>query len=137
MPLKYDLRLPSYWPMEPDKPQNLTAFVCAVFNKKYPNPNTDIIEILAGLDAIDGAMSDLVSTLDSLVRQSAQESLRAKAVATVLAIVSGGFQTSLVTYFMHRDLFPALTKVNIFGLSKNSAHRIPSSFTTHMAALCR
>jgi hypothetical protein len=91
--------------------------LCAIFNKKYPNPNTDIIDILAGLDAIDRLMSDLVQSLESIVRQSNEDVLRIKAVETVLALVAGGFQTSLVTYFMHRDLFPALMKV---GLSRGS-----------------
>lgn len=110
--------------------QNLTAFLCAVFNKKYTNPNTEIIEILAGLDAIDQLMSDLVHSLELTVRQSTEDSLRAKAVATVLALVAGGFQTSLVTYFMHRDFFPALMKV-----SGNTT--VPSNILTDTAARSR
>ncbi|KAJ9605507.1 hypothetical protein H2200_010164 [Cladophialophora chaetospira] len=89
---------------------NLTSFLSAVFEKKYTNPNTDVIELLAGLNAIDGLMSDLVHNLEAIIRQSKEASLRMKAVETVLALVSGGFQTSLVTYFTHRDLFPALMK---------------------------
>lgn len=37
--------------------------------------------------------------------------LRQKAVQTALALVSGAYQTGLVSYFTHRDLFPALMKV--------------------------
>lgn len=91
--------------------QNLTAFLCAVFSKRYTNPNTDVIEVLAGLDAIDRLMSDLVHGLESTIRQSNNESLRTKALETTLALVAGGFHTSLVSYFMYRDLFSALMKV--------------------------
>jgi hypothetical protein len=90
----------------------LTAFLCAVFTKRYPNPNTDVIEVLAGLDAIDRLMSDLVHGLESIIRQATSESFRTKALETVLALVAGGFQTSLVSYFMHKDLFTALMKVS-------------------------
>ncbi|EXJ54197.1 hypothetical protein A1O7_09534 [Cladophialophora yegresii CBS 114405] len=100
---------------------NLIAFLCAVFNKKYPNPNTDIIDIFAGLDEVDRLMSDFVQGLESIVRQSSEDELRIKAVETVLALVAGGFQTSLVTYFMHRDLFPALMKY-VHDVHESSIH---------------
>ena len=37
--------------------------------------------------------------------------LRRKAVQTTVAVVSGGYQTALVSYFINRDFFPALMKV--------------------------
>jgi hypothetical protein len=37
--------------------------------------------------------------------------VRQKAVNAAIAVVSGGYQTALVSYFIHRDLFPALMKV--------------------------
>ncbi|KAK5451645.1 hypothetical protein LTS15_007905 [Exophiala xenobiotica] len=92
--------------------ENLTAFLCAVFTKKFSNPNTDVIEILAGLGAIDRSMSDLVHGLESIVRQAANDILRTKALETTLALVAGGFHTNLVSYFMHKDLFSALVKVD-------------------------
>ena len=108
--------------------------MCAVFNKKYTNANTDIIEILAGLNAIDRLMSDLVQSLESIIRQSDEDSLRIKAVETVLAVVSGAFQTSLVTYFMHRDLFPALMKVSTSTGLRNRAHQRCSTFMMSVTA---
>ena len=39
------------------------------------------------------------------------EELRRKAIEAALALTSGAYQTSLVSYFTHRDLFPALMKV--------------------------
>ncbi|EXJ70863.1 uncharacterized protein A1O5_05855 [Cladophialophora psammophila CBS 110553] len=98
------------FPQNENALDNLTAFLCAVFTKKYTNPNTDVIEVLAGLDTIDRLMSDLVHTLESIIRQAGKDSLRSKSLDTVLALVAGGFHTSLVTYFMHRDLFSALMK---------------------------
>jgi hypothetical protein len=95
----------------------LAAFLCAIFTKKYTNPNTDVIQVLAGLDAIDKLMSDLVHNLESIIRQATDNSLRTKALDVTLALVAGGFHTSLVSYFMHRDLFLALTKVyHMLGL---------------------
>ncbi|KAH0829536.1 hypothetical protein FOPE_10229 [Fonsecaea pedrosoi] len=104
---------------------NLTAFLCAVFTKKYTNPNTDVIEVLSGLDTIDRSMSDLVHILETTIRQADKDSLRSKALDTALALVAGGFHTSLVTYFMHRDLFSALMKY---------VHDIPESPTTSLKA---
>lgn len=37
--------------------------------------------------------------------------MRQRAVEVVLAITSGAYQTSLLTYFIHRDLFPAIMKL--------------------------
>ena len=38
--------------------------------------------------------------------------IRQKAVDVALALTAGAYQTSLVSYFIHKDLFPALTKVS-------------------------
>ena len=90
--------------------ENLAGFLSAVFTKRYTNPSTDIIEVLAGLDAIDKLISDLVNGLEAIIRSSSSLAFRTKAVSTATAMVSGAFQTSLVSYFMHRDLFPASTR---------------------------
>jgi hypothetical protein len=39
--------------------------------------------------------------------------VRQKAAEVVLAVASGAYQTSLLTYFIHRDLFPSVMKVYI------------------------
>ncbi len=39
--------------------------------------------------------------------------VRQKAIEVALSLTSGAWQTSLVSYFTHRDLFPALMKVTI------------------------
>ena len=37
--------------------------------------------------------------------------VRNKAIDVALSLTAGAYQTSLVSYFTHRDLFPALMKV--------------------------
>jgi hypothetical protein len=39
--------------------------------------------------------------------------IRVKAIEAALSVVSGAYQTTLLTYFIHRDLFPSLMKVRI------------------------
>ena len=38
--------------------------------------------------------------------------IRSKAIDVALSLISGAYHTSLVSYFAHRDLFPALIKVS-------------------------
>jgi hypothetical protein len=48
--------------------QTLTAFLGSILTKKYTNPSSDIITILAGLDEVDQVFSDFVGVLDKIVR---------------------------------------------------------------------
>lgn len=116
----------------------------AVLAKKFTNPSSDIIELLAGLGHIDTVFSDFVGALESLIRggrsaaheccpngighagqeapQSPSPGMRAscayaadlqqRAVEVALAVTSGAYQTSLLTYFIQRDLFQAITNVS-------------------------
>ncbi|KAK8086808.1 hypothetical protein PG994_001782 [Apiospora phragmitis] len=90
--------------------ETLTTFFLAVLPKKYTNPSSDIIAILAGLDHVDTAFMEFVGALDSIIRTGNALDVRQGAVEVVLAITSGAYQTSLLTYFIHRDLFPAMMK---------------------------
>ncbi|KAK5136033.1 hypothetical protein LTR08_004287 [Meristemomyces frigidus] len=89
----------------------LTVFFAAVLSKRYSHPSSDIIEVLAGLDQVDAVFTDLVATLERIIRDGQTLPLRQKAVRTAIAVVSGGYHTALVSYFIHRDLFPALMKL--------------------------
>jgi hypothetical protein len=42
----------------------------SVFTKKYTNPSADVIEVFAGLDAVDKLMNDLSSGLDLIIKTS-------------------------------------------------------------------
>ncbi|POS70049.1 hypothetical protein DHEL01_v211557 [Diaporthe helianthi] len=88
----------------------LSIFLSAVLSKKYTNPSSDIITVLAGLDHVDAAFTDFVGSLDQIVRNGRMMELRQKAVEVALAVTSGAYQTSLLTYLIQRDMFPSLTK---------------------------
>ncbi|KAK5073192.1 hypothetical protein LTR64_000399 [Lithohypha guttulata] len=89
---------------------NLTSFLAAVLAKKYANPSTDIIEVVAGLEDVDNVMTDIVNGLDTIINKSTSASLRRKAIDCAIAAVAGSYQTSLVTYFIHQDFFHGLMK---------------------------
>ncbi|MCJ1408072.1 hypothetical protein MMC19_002145 [Ptychographa xylographoides] len=85
--------------------ETLTVFLAAVLSKRYTNPSSDIITVLAGLDEVDAIFSESSGrlTLDTV-------DVRQKAIEVALSLTSGAYQTSLVSYFTHRDLFPSLMK---------------------------
>lgn len=57
--------------------QTLTVFLGAVLNKRYTNPSSDIISVLAGLHDADAVFSDFVNALDSAIRNG-RNGMRAK-----------------------------------------------------------
>lgn len=117
----------------------MSTFLSSVLSKKYTNPSSDIITILAGLDQIDALFTDFVGSLDFIIRNDKRSewriierwrgaqaeyastdamlyfvsvaAVRQKAVEVALAITSGAYQTSLLTYFIQRDMFPSVMKV--------------------------
>ncbi|KAK3117736.1 hypothetical protein LTR53_000546 [Teratosphaeriaceae sp. CCFEE 6253] len=90
----------------------LTAFFSVVLGKRYTDPGSDIIEVVAGLDNVDAMFGELVATLDDVIRNETRDaSLRLKAVRTAIAVVAGGYQTALVSYFVGRDFFPGIMRL--------------------------
>lgn len=109
--------------------QTLTVFLGGILAKRYTNPSADIITVLAGLNEVDTVFTDFANGIESTIRtgRSCERSLlsfprvtadstpvaaRQKAIAVAIALTSGAYQTSLVSYFTHRDLFPSLMKVS-------------------------
>lgn len=90
--------------------ETLTVFLDAALTKKYTNPSSDIISVLAGLHDADVVMADFVGALDMVIRNGRNIPLRLRAVRTTLSITAAGFLTVLPSYFTHRDLFPSLMK---------------------------
>lgn len=107
----------------------MTVFLTKVFSKKYTNPSSDIIEVLAGLDNVDTVFNDLVTALENTIssgKTGMSYKLRftcvsltpnivrfqKKAVQVALCVASGAFQTGLLTYFTQRDFFPSLMRVS-------------------------
>ncbi|KAL1856898.1 hypothetical protein VTK73DRAFT_8204 [Phialemonium thermophilum] len=88
----------------------LNTFLLAVLGKKYTNPSSDLIAILAGIDHVDTVFTDFAGVLDAILRTGRTLELRQKAADVVLAVTAGAYQTSLLTYFIQRDLFPAIMK---------------------------
>ncbi|KAI0182130.1 DUF1741-domain-containing protein [Hypoxylon sp. FL1284] len=106
--------------------ETLTTFFSAVLRKKYTNPSSDIIAVLAGLDQVDTIFTDFVGALDTIIRNGKTLDVRQSAVEVVLSITSGAYQTSLLTYFIQRDLFPAIMK---FIQESDSPTRVFEPFT--------
>ena len=48
--------------------QTLTVFLNGVLTKRFTNPSSDIITVLAGLDEVDTVFSDLANTLEAIIR---------------------------------------------------------------------
>jgi hypothetical protein len=46
----------------------LTVFLDAALTKKYTNPSSDVISVLAGLHDADAVMTDFIATLDTVIR---------------------------------------------------------------------
>ncbi|KAK2074186.1 hypothetical protein P8C59_008410 [Phyllachora maydis] len=69
----------------------LSTFFVAVLGKKYTNPSSDMIAVLAGLDRIDNVFADFVGALDAIIKNGRSLELREKAV--------------------ERDLFPSVMKL--------------------------
>ncbi|KNG85956.1 hypothetical protein ANOM_005414 [Aspergillus nomiae NRRL 13137] len=90
--------------------ETLMVFLACVLKKKYTNPSSDVITVLAGLDHVDQVISNFVAVLDGIIRNGSSFDLRIKAIKTAIAMTSGAYKTSLVSYLTHRDLFPSLMK---------------------------
>ncbi|PYH34568.1 ARMH3 family protein [Aspergillus neoniger CBS 115656] len=90
--------------------ETLTIFLACVLKKKYTNPSSDVITVLAGLDHVDHVISNFVTVLDGIIRNGSSYDIRLNAIKAAIAMTSGAYKTSLVSYFTHRDLFPSLMK---------------------------
>lgn len=58
-----------------DRSQTLTIFLGSILVKKYTNPSSDIITVLAGLDEVDQVFTDFVAVLDKIIRSGGQRKL--------------------------------------------------------------
>ena len=101
---------PSRWTMQPLTGQTLTVFLGVILAKRYTNPSSDTITVIAGLDEVDTVFSEFANVIEQCIRLGRSVELRQRATDTALALTAGAYQTSLVSYFSYRDLFPALMK---------------------------
>lgn len=93
--------------------ETLSVFLAAVLGKKYAHPTSDVIAVLAGIDLVDTIFGEFAVALDQVIRAGKSLELRSRAVEVVLSVTAGAYQTSLLTYFIQRDLFPAVMKVGV------------------------
>ncbi|GIZ38997.1 hypothetical protein CKM354_000239000 [Cercospora kikuchii] len=98
-------------PADENALDTLTVFLAIVLSKKFTNPSSDVIDVLAGIDNVDPVFFDLVATLDHAIKDGRSTELRQKAARMAIAVVAGGYQTALVSYFVQKDFFPALMKL--------------------------
>lgn len=82
----------------------LLALACALLPKPYTNYTLDVITLLAGrMSDADEMFFSLVEALDDAMRKPSDVQHRAVQLALVCIAYMGN--TSLATYFLHRDLF--------------------------------
>jgi hypothetical protein len=48
--------------------QTLAVFLTSILSKKYTNPSSDVITVLAGLDEVDHVIPNFVAVLDRIIR---------------------------------------------------------------------
>lgn len=58
--------------------QTLTVFLDVILAKRYTNPSSDIITVLAGLDEVDDAFLDFANAVESVVRTGGSGMLEPK-----------------------------------------------------------
>ncbi|KAL8762373.1 MAG: hypothetical protein Q9194_007560, partial [Teloschistes cf. exilis] len=90
--------------------QTLTVFLGVVLAKRYTNPSSEIITVLAGLDEVDVVFLDFANAIENVVRSGGSAEICRKGIEVAITLTAGAYQTSLVSYFTHRDLFPCLMK---------------------------
>ncbi|KKA26980.1 hypothetical protein TD95_000506 [Thielaviopsis punctulata] len=105
----------------------LGVVLAGVLGKKYAHASSDMITVLAGLDEVDAVFTEMVGVLEGMVRGGEAErkrlteateaevememEQRTAAVQVLLAFAAGAYGTTLPTYLMQRDLFPAIMKI--------------------------
>ncbi|KAL5628603.1 hypothetical protein BROUX41_003351 [Berkeleyomyces rouxiae] len=105
----------------------LAIFLSAVLSKKFSHPSSEIIAVLAGLDAVDSVFTELVGLLEGIIRNDKDLSNRGRAIEVLLAFTAGAYQTTLLTYLIQRDLFPAVMKY-IHDTSSSDNVLLPFAF---------
>lgn len=59
------------------------VFLACVLKKKYTNPSSDVITVLAGLDEVDHVISDFVSMLDGIIRKGSSSKYLNGMISTI------------------------------------------------------
>ena len=74
--------------------QTLTVFLAGVLSKRYTNPSSDIIEVLAGLEQVDGVFTDFANVVEISIRNG--RSCMSSICCTVLMAIADKMQWTFV-----------------------------------------
>lgn len=94
--------------------ETLLALACALLPKTYTNYTLDVITLLAGrMSDADEMFYALVAAIDDALREAPQggSALQPHTVQLALVCIAYMGNTSLATYFLHRDLFSSAMHV--------------------------
>lgn len=86
----------------------ITVFFQSLNNKKFINASQEFISLIAGIEAIEGVISQLLELLNQLIRKCPALHIRISAIRATTIICGCSYQTSLAPYFLHRDMFAAI-----------------------------
>ncbi|KAK9479256.1 hypothetical protein V1514DRAFT_292216 [Lipomyces japonicus] len=87
----------------------LTVLIREVLAKQ--STSSEVITILVGIDKVDQVYLEYVSALEAIMRNGVTTELRITALRSTLSAVCCSYKTSLINFFMQRDLFPALVQI--------------------------
>jgi hypothetical protein len=90
----------------------LSVYFQCVFNRNFVS--TDIIGVIAGLDKIDGLFMSFLDIISHIITNCPTLSIRVSAIRTITVVAGGVYQTSLASYFLHKNMFAAIMKVSKF-----------------------
>ncbi|PQE09140.1 UPF0588 membrane protein [Rutstroemia sp. NJR-2017a WRK4] len=114
----------------------VTAFLSAVLAKKYTNPSSDIISVLAGLDRVDAIFTDFVAALDVTIRTGRNCERVTYEGRDTSADVSSGYTTKSDRSSIISDLWRIPNQSSFllyppgpFSFSYESMYSLPSDLT--------
>lgn len=85
-----------------------------VFRKKFVSPSSDFITILAGLESVDTVFFGLLDHISTIIKFPPDTNnpliltVQVNAIRTANIAAGGAYQTSLASYFMHKDIFSSI-----------------------------
>ena len=77
--------------------QTLTVFLAGVLSKRYTNPSSDIIMVLAGLETVDSVFTDFANALETAIRNGKSRMLSISFEFRVLNLSERKFDGRLLT----------------------------------------
>lgn len=108
----------------------LSIFMQVIFSKKFMSPSSDFITVFAGLEFIDDVFYGLLDHISSIIKLPPDASnpliltIQVNAIRTANIAAGGAYQTSLASYFTHKDMFNSI----ISFIDNSSGNEIAEQF---------